>query len=287
MIYLALSILSATLIFVAFKFFDVFKINTLNAIIVNYITASTLGLFLYRGKVEPQSLMGVPWAWGTVAMGILFICIFNLMALTSQRSGVSVASVATKMSLVIPVLMGVVLYGDRLSPWQLLGILFALTAVFLASLKEEKIRIKFKDLLLPLLVFLGSGIIDAGIKYFEEMHLDHREIPLFSAMIFGCAALTGLIFVGSRSRGKPLKVQSKDLLGGICLGIPNYFSIYFLIRALRWEAFNSAAIFTLNNVGIVLLSTLMGILLFRERLSLKNWSGVALAVISIILVALF
>jgi len=287
MIYLALSILSATLIFVAFKFFDIFKVNTLNAIIVNYITASTLGLLLYQGKVELQPLLDAPWAWGTVAMGILFICIFNLMALTSQRSGVSVASVATKMSLVIPVLMGVVLYGDRLSPWQFLGILFALAAVLLASLKDEKIKIRSKDLLLPVLVFLGSGIIDVGIKYFEELYLQDREIPLFSAMVFGSAALTGLIFVVSKGLGKSQKVRAKDILGGICLGVPNYFSIYFLIRALRWEAFNSAAIFTLNNVGIVLFSTLLGILMFRERLSPKNWSGVALAVVGIILVALF
>src|SRR5690606_30909814 len=209
------------------------------------------------------------------------------MAMTSQRSGVSVASVATKMSLAIPVLMGVVLYGDRLSPWQLLGILLALAAVYLASLKEERIKLKFKDLWLPLLVFLGSGIIDTAIKYFEEMHLQDREIPLFSAMIFGCAALSGLIFVGALSRKSPPKVRGRDLIGGVCLGVPNYFSIYFMIQALRWEAFNSAAIFTLNNVGIVLLSTLVGILVFKERLSPKNWSGVGLAVVGIILVALF
>lgn len=287
MIFLALSILSSTLIFVAFKCFDRFGINTLNAIIVNYLTASALGLVLYSGQAEPLALLSAPWAWGTVAMGVLFISIFNLMALTSQRYGVSVASVATKMSLVIPILMGVVLYGDRLSPGQSFGILLALAAVYLSSLKEERIRIKFRELSLPLLVFLGSGIIDAGIKFFEETYLQDREIPLFSSMIFGCAALTGLIFVGSRSRSMPPKVRGRDLIGGLCLGVPNYFSIYFLIQALRWEAFNSSAIFTLNNVGIVLLSTVVGILIFRERLSAKNWSGVALAVVAIILVALF
>lgn len=284
---LALSILVSSLIFVAFKYFEVFKIRTLIAIITNYITACVLGLILYQGEVDLQGLVREPWAWGPMAMGVLFICIFNLMALTSQRAGVSVASVATKMSLVIPVLLGVVLYGERLSAVQLVGILFALAAVFLASLKEEQIHIRSRDLLLPVLVFLGSGAIDASIKYFEEKHLEDQEIPLFSAMVFGCAALTGLIFVAFRSLKTPLKVDYRDVLGGISLGIPNFFSIYFLIRALRWEQFNSAATFTLNNVGVVLLSTLFGILLFRERLSTKNWIGVVLAVIGIVLVALF
>src|SRR5690606_21226644 len=219
----------------------------------------TVGLLLYRGKVDLLQIVEASWAWGALAMGVLFICIFNLMAITSQKAGVSVASVATKMSLAIPVLVGVFLYGDRLSLLQGLGILLALTAVFLASLKGEGIRIGFRELLLPLLVFLGSGIIDASIKYFEHRHLSEAEIPLFSSMVFGCAALTGLVFVGGRSLKRPLKIAPRDILGGVLLGVPNFFSIYFLIRALRWDQFNSAATFTLNNVGVVLFSTLLGI----------------------------
>lgn len=74
-------------------------------------------------------------------------------------------------------------------------------------------------------------------------------------------------------------------MGGIVLGIPNYFSIYFLVMALRNPDFESSTLFTLNNVAIVTLSTLLGIALFRERLIKHNWIGLALAVISIILVA--
>src|SRR5690606_18540253 len=175
MIDLALSILNSTLILVIFKWFDVFRVRTLNAIIFNYITACTVGLFLYRGKVDLLQIAEASWAWVALAMGVLFICIFNLMAITSQKAGVSVASVATKMSLAIPVLVGVFLYGDRLSLLQGLGILLALAAVFLASLKEDGIKIGFRELLLPLLVFLGSGIIDASIKYFEHRHLSEAE----------------------------------------------------------------------------------------------------------------
>ena len=287
MIDLALSILSSSLIFIIFKGFEPMRVQTLNAIIFNYITACTVGLFLYEGKVDPGQIVEASWAWGPPAMGVLFICIFNLMAITSQRVGVSVTSVATKMSLAIPVLLGVFLYGDRLSLLQGIGILLALTAVYLASLKEGGIKIGFKQLLLPLLVFLGSGVIDASIKYFEHRHLREAEIPLFSAMVFGCAALSGLVFVGIRSLKKPMKLAPRDVLGGIILGVPNFFSIFFLIRALRWDRFNSAATFTLNNVGVVLFSTLLAIVLFRERLSQKNWGGVVLAVLGIILVALF
>lgn len=287
MIDLALSVLSSTLIFVAFKLFDVYKVQTLYAIITNYVVACLVGLFLYEGNVNVAQLTSTSWYWGPIALGVLFITIFNLMAKSTQVSGVSVTSVATKMSLVIPVVVGVVIYKEELSLLQIIGIVLALLAVYLSSQKEKGITINRKDLLLPLLVFLGSGIIDTSIKYFEAEHLTDQEIPIFSSMVFGCAALTGLIFIGIKSFKTPLRVNFRNILGGIALGVPNYFSIFFLIRALRSDMLNSAAVFTLNNVAIVMLSTVLGILLFKERLRPKNWSGVALAVLSIVLVALF
>lgn len=287
MLDLALSVLSSTWIFVVFKLYDVYKVQTLVAIIINYITACTVGFLLYEGPVSATEILNTSWAWGPLAMGILFITIFNLMAKTAQTSGVSVASVATKMSLVIPVIIGLLFYGEHLTFLQVTGILLALAAVYFASLKEKGITINRKDLILPLLVFLGSGAIDASIKYFEEKHLTDQEIPIFSSMVFGCAALSGLIYIGVGSKKQTLKINFKNVLGGVALGIPNYFSIYFLIRALRNNIWSSAAVFTLNNVAIVMLSTLLGILLFKERLSIKNWGGVALAIISIVLVALF
>lgn len=284
---LALSILSSTLIFVVFKLFDVYKIQTLYAIIVNYVVACIVGLFIYEGPMKMGDAVESSWFLGPIFLGVLFITIFNLMAKTAQVAGVSVASVATKMSLVVPVLFGVLFYQEHLSILQITGVILALAAVYLASLKEKHITINRKDLVLPTLVFLGSGIIDTSIKYFEENHLTSEEIPLFSSMIFGCAALTGFIFIGFKAFKTPLRINLKNVLGGIALGIPNYFSIFFLIRALRSDILESAALFTLNNVAIVMFSTLLGILMFKERLSLKNWSGVALAVVSIILVALF
>jgi len=59
------------------------------------------------------------------------------------------------------------------------------------------------------------------------------------------------------------------------------------MRALQTDNMNSASVFTINNVAIVMFSTLLGILLFKEKVSLKNWGGIVLAVLSIVLVALF
>ncbi|WP_373517679.1 EamA family transporter [Pricia sp.] len=287
MIYLALSILSSSFIFVVFKLFTRYKVETLFAIVVNYVVACSVGLFFYKGDVSLFEIPKKPWFLGTVALGLLFILVFNLMAATAQRLGVSVASVATKMSLAIPVLFGVAVYHEVLGPLKIIGILLALVAVYFASAKDKAISVRKASLLLPLSVFLGSGIIDTSIKYIQEFHVKEDDYPIFSATVFAAAAVTGIVFIGIKSLKKPIKISIRNVLGGIALGVPNYFSIYFLLKALQHDSLNSASVFTINNVAIVMFSTLLGIVLFKEHISVKNWTGIGLAVVSIVLVAFF
>src|SRR5690606_13181079 len=263
-----------------------YEVNTLQAIIINYFFACLVGFF---GFIQQTDLSVVPsklWFPGTLILGGLFISVFYLAALTTQRSGLSVVSVATKMSVAIPVFFGIVLYNESTGPVKLAGIALALVAVYLTSIKSsEGIRIKKRNLIFPLLVFVGSGIIDTLIKYLEVTYVAIDEVALFSTTIFALAGTIGiLILIGQAAMGK-LRITGKNILGGIILGIPNYFSIYFLVLALRSEGFESSVVFTLNNVAIVLLSTLLGILLFKERLLPKNWVGILIAIISILMVA--
>lgn len=287
MIYLLLSILASTLIFVVFKLFSKFKINTPHAIVVNYFVACASGIIAYNGTITSTEIPKYDWFYYTLGLGALFILVFNLMAITTQRSGLSVVSVATKMSVVIPVVFGLLYYKDSLGIYKAIGILLALIAVYLASVKKKDgLKIKPKNLIFPVLVFLGSGIIDTSIKYLEDSFVAEADVPLFSATIFFTAFTLGvLVLLVQKLRGK-FQFEWKNILGGIALGIPNYFSIYFVVKALRSDLFESSGIFTVNNVAIVILSTFVGILFFKERLLPKNWLGIGLAVLGIFLIAL-
>ena len=209
------------------------------------------------------------------------------MAITTQRSGLSVVSVATKMSLAIPILFGFIYYRESISFVKITGILLALTAVYFTSVKnEDGLKVKPKNLIFPILVFLGSGVIDTSIKFLENSFVAKDEVPLFSATIFASAFIIGIMVLVFQKLKGNFNFESKNLLGGVALGIPNYFSIYFLVQALRANGLESSTIFTLNNVAIVMLSTLLGIILFKEKLLPKNWLGIGLAVLSLILVTL-
>lgn len=286
MIYLLLSILASTFIFIIFKLFDRFKINTLQAIVFNYVTACFCGFITSKNQLNVDDIVQSQWFFGAVALGFLFIAIFNVMAITSQRNGLSVASVATKMSVIIPVIFGIYMYQESTGFQKMLGILLALFAVYFVSVKKHATFHFKSNLLFPIILFLGSGIIDTSIKFIESTYIKDVGIPLFSATIFFFAACFGIGILMFKIIGKNFKFNPQSILGGLALGIVNYASIYYLLKALHHETLESSTIFTINNVAIVMFTSLIGLALFKETLSFKNWIGVGLAIISILLVTL-
>ena len=288
MIFLALSIIASTLIFVIFRLFASYNINTLQAIVVNYFVACSCGVIGYQNSIELSAIPQYNWFYYTLALGALFIIVFNLMAITTQHNGLSVVSVATKMALVIPIAFGLWYYKEPLGPSKAAGIVLALIAVYLVAVKKDSsIILQKKNLVFPVLVFLGSGLIDTNLNFLQNDFItDKSLIPLFSSTIFLTAGVIGIMVLVAQKIKGVLVLEFKNIIAGIVLGIPNYFSIYFLVKALRSNLFDSSGIFTINNVGIVIISTLLGIVFFKEQLSVKNWIGITLAVISIALVSL-
>ncbi|MGB7842997.1 MAG: EamA family transporter, partial [Salinimicrobium sp.] len=280
------SILSSSVIFVIFKLYKRFKIDTLQAIIFNYFFAFSAGMLVDKQPLELERIPSESWFFGTVILGFLFIAVFYLAAITTQRSGLSVVSVATKMSVAIPVFFGIILYDESTGFVKIFGIVCALIAVYLTSIKKkEGIRIRKRNLIFPLLVFFGSGIIDTTLKYLETTYVAEADVALFSSTIFGIAGCIGIFLLVIQKIKGSLKLHFRNLLGGIALGIPNFGSIYFLVLALRSGGMESSTVFPVNNVAIVMISTFLGILLFKERMLPKNWIGIGLAVVSIILIA--
>ncbi len=286
MIYLVLSIIISSGLFVIFKYFGIYKVDVLKAIFINYVVAFILGFIFAERDFSVMEIPNQPWFYGALFLGALFVSIFFIMAMTAQKNGVSVASVAGKMSVVIPVFFGVFLYNESVTILKILGIIIALVAVYLTAVKEEKTAEKNAGLLFPILLFLGSGAIDTTLKYVEVNYVPKEDVSIFSGSLFGIAASIALIILLIKFIIKRTTFGIKNIIAGIVLGVPNYFSIVFLIKALQTEGFESSTLFTINNVGIVILSTIIGIILFKEQFSVKNKIGVALAVLGIVIVAL-
>lgn len=284
MIYLLLSILSSSSIFIIFKLYDRFNVNRLQAIIYNYGIACTCGVLAYKKPIILNELPQYDWFYYTIGLGFVFIAVFNVMAITAQRNGLSVVAVASKMSVVIPIIFGFLLYNESIGWIKILGILLALLSIYLVTVNPDKI-IKSGSLIYPLIVFIGSGFIDTSLKYLETTHVKEGDVALFSASIFATAFCIGIVIILHQLTKKTFKFEIKNLIGGLTLGIVNYFSIFFLIKAIGYKDLESSTVFTLNNVAILLTTAILGVVLFNEKLNTKNKLGILLASIGIVLVS--
>lgn len=287
MIWLILSMLCNTLLLLILKGFERYKVNMFPGIVVNYAVAGLLGLTLSNSFPLVAQVPSSDWWWAPLLMGSLFISIFVLIGRTTVESGVSVATVANKMSVVVPVIAAVFLYQEQLQALKIVGILLALGAVYLTTLPAGPQANKGRGhLLLPALVFIGSGIIDAFVNHVQKVLVPGNLIPLF----ISCSFLTAFIIGSTRlmyQRSKnQITVSWRDVLGGLVLGIPNYFSIYAITKALDAQLMDSSALYPVNNMGIVMLSAVGAFVLFKEKLSVLNWTGILLAMLAIGLIAI-
>ena len=269
-----------------FKLFDRFKVNTFQAIVINYAVAFLCGILYHHSVVTISEITDSKWFFGSLVLGVLFITVFNVMAITSQRNGLSVASVSGKMSVVIPVIFGIYVYNESVGFQKVTGIVLALFAVYLTSVKSKKPFNKNRGMVFPFLLFIGSGVIDTSIKFMESFFVPKDDIAIFSATIFLIAGLIGLAVILYKVLLSQFKFDIKSLVGGTFLGVFNYFSMYYLIKALQVESLESSTIFTLNNVATVMLTTLIGLFLFKETIYTKNWIGIILAILSITIITL-
>lgn len=282
MIWLLLSILCSTLIFVNFKLFSRYKVSNLQAIVVNYFVAFAVGLLSNGFEMKPAELLDKPWFYSILVLGFLFIFLFQLMALVSQKFGIAAVSVTVKMSLVIPVGFAIWYYGDNPSALKIAGIVAALAAVYLSTRKPIKTKAHPAYVFLPITLFIGSGFLDTFLKYNQHELVPRLEQSYFASLIFLTAGVLGAVMLLVRLIQKQEKLHWRNIIGGITLGIPNYGSIYFLLLAL--EGLESSVIFPINNVGIVALSVIIGWSLFHEHLSRINKIGVILALVAIFLI---
>ena len=288
--YLLLGILFNVAIFLIFRGYVRFGVNTLPAIVVNYFVCVITGL-VFMGDGANLNLISTdsPWLIFALFLGAMFISTFYMMALTTQRLSVTVSSIAAKMSLAIPVVFSLFILqidSKEFNFLNYLGIALAFVAIYLSSWKPKVVgkaplpanRLLF---LLPLGVFLCSGIIDTTINYTSYRYLTASEEALFPLVIFGVAAVLGFILQLVRR----IPTGRKEWLGGIVLGVPNFFSVYFIVKGLAEFDNNGAFFYPLLNISIILGSSVAAILLFKERLLPLNHIGLALAVLAIFLLS--
>lgn len=293
MLYLIGSIILTSYLTLAFKVCERYRVSIFQAIVFNYITCVITGSVFNGSFPINAEVVQTPWFHWALVMGVLFVSIFNVVGLTAQKIGVAVASVANKLSLIIPVVLSVYLYREMVAGWKLAGVLLALVAVVLTCYptgkpsgnSDKHPSHKKWEYLLPLILFIGSGLLDALINHVQKTYVTDENYNAYLISGFASAGSIGItVLLIQYARGKQV-FSYRNVLAGILIGIPNYFSIWCLVRFLKESPWQSSASIPVNNMGIVLFSSVVAWLLFKEKLSKWNWMGIALSLLAIYLIA--
>lgn len=280
MIYLGLSIFSSSIIFVIFKLFAKFQIDTLQALVVNYFTALICGLSLYGHEINESTWSNLIWLPFAAACSVLFIGLFFVMANSSQKNGVASTSVAVKMSMAVSLLLMIIAYKENLPILKILGIALAFIGVYLVSSSKSAQKNHAGWMLIVL--FLGSGALDFILNIVMNKYLGSLTPSIFAAFGFGFAGIIGIIVL----TGKYIRTKStfklKNVVAGLILGIPNFFSIYFLMVSYKSTGWDNTTVLAVTNVSVVVFSSLIGFIAFKESAGIKKLIGLACALAAII-----
>jgi len=283
MIYLIFAIFTSSAIIVVFKLFNKFSINNIQAITANYFIASLLGFFTVPYKYQAETIISADWLLLSLLAGISLIVVFNIFALSSQKAGVAITAISGKMSVVIPVSIGIIFYHDAVNFWIIAGIIASLLAFYLSFKKKEQLDVRKLSYLLPMLVFIGNGTNDSLLKHSEKFFIG-GDTALFLSVAFLFSFIIGTLILLIDMVKNKSTLRVKHFIAGLILGLLNYASTYFFLKALSY--YPNTIFFPLFNVSIVVIAAITAFFIFREKLTTINWLGIILALAAILMITL-
>ena len=283
MIYVLLSVICSVLVSVLLKLARRFQIDIGQAIAWNYAVAGALTTLLLQPSLATLREPAAPWL-ALAGLGVLLPTIFLALGASVRHAGIVRSDTAQRLSLLISLLAAFVLFGEQLNGLKMAGIALGLLALLCMVWRNGQGTADggIAGWLYPLLVLGGFGAIDI---LFKRVAL--AGVPLGASLqaMFALALLVAFALqLWRRLRGRT-RFTMRSVLGGVALGLANFGNILFYLRGHRALPQHPALVFASMNIGVVALGALVGVLLFRERLSRLNLGGVLLALLAIVLIA--
>ncbi|NLY63421.1 MAG: EamA/RhaT family transporter, partial [Alcaligenaceae bacterium] len=247
------------------------------AIAFNYVTAITLCWFILQPDFAASKTQNLPWLLFAI-LGVLLPTIFIAMFKAVEFAGIVRADAAQRLSLFLPILASFTLFGEALSTSRGVSLAIAFIALFCLLWKPASTSTSTQTrsgALFLLLVWIGYGVIDI---LFKQMAKTGTSFP---AGLFIAFALAGLMMFAYLFAGKA-RWNLRNAIGGLILGSFNFGNILFYIKAHQHFSQNPTLVFTTMNIGVISLGTLIGALVFKEKISLVNAAGIVLAIVAVL-----
>lgn len=277
MLYLILAIMSSVLISTFMRASEKYITNQMGMFAANYAICSVLSL----GYMEWESISNVGINFTPIFLmggisGILYLANFVFLKYNMQKNGIVLSSTFMKLGVLIPTIMAVVVFGETPKLLQGLGIVIAIVAIVVFNFQKDAMKDGTQKYLLLLLLLL-SGFTDSMAKIYEQFG-DVKGSDIYLLVTFLVAFLLALILMIRNKMG----FHRKDFGYGLLIGIPNYYSARFLLMALR--SVDAVLVYPLYSIATIILLTIVGVIIFREKLSVQKILALVLVMVSISLI---
>lgn len=297
MLFLLIAAVCGALFSIIFKVCQRKGIDTMQAILFNYVT----GILVAWVPLFARQLSGGPavvnpfaqsWIWLALLQGFFFMSGFIVMAQSTRHCGVALTTVAARASLVIPVVLSWVILAGPAPRWipVVLVIVALVLIAFGKGADKQAAGQTGKAYLLFFFVFLFYGIADFSLKAVQntvslqcgdDSALVSRQLTALTGTIFLMAALLSLAVVVCRPKSQRRPFDGRAVAAGALLGLVNLGCTTCILRSLT--LLPAGTFFPLYNIAIVILGTLAGILLFKEKIRPLQFVGLAVAIVAIVI----
>lgn len=249
------------------------------AIAFNYIVALSLSWFLLKPDFKGLEFTDfIAQSENTpifLALGILLPSVFIIMSKAVEFAGIVRSDAAQRLSLFLPILAAFLIFHETLSQSKVVGIVLAFVGLFcLLSKPNQQSAVVFRGVLALVGVWFGYGIIDI---LFKQVAKSGGAFPTTLFIAFSLAACIMFIYL----LFKRTQWNVASFVGGIILGVLNFFNILFYIKAHQSFGSNPTLVFAGMNIGVICLGTITGALIFKEKISKVNWLGIVFSLSAI------
>jgi len=292
--HLILAVAASSLVAILMRISEAHVKNNFAMFMANYFVCSTIALLYMTGKQPFAMREGLPFAAGLgLISGSLYLINFVLLKYCIGKSGVMLSSIFMKLGVIVPALMAILVFGEQPKAVQILGLVLAAAAILLIYLEPQKAdgvgingevegvsgasaRTLRTGSLMLILLLVVSGFTESMANIYDKTGVADAKNHFLLFNFFTAFLLSGAITLIKRQH-----VGWKDIAFGVIIGIPNYHATRFLLLALG--SVPAVITYPVYNIGAIVLISLAGVLLFKERLTLRKLFGLLLIAAALVL----
>lgn len=276
MFYLILAILSNSLLSIIMRLGEG-RVRCRNAMFAaNYLTCSAMAVgFMGVSNLIPAASGLTHATLLGLANGVVYLSSLILMQKNIHTNGVVLPSVFSRIgALIVPLIVSILCFGEIPTWMQAVGFVLAIIAILMINYRRDGAPANSMMLLLTLLLIDGVVAIMSMIfnKTGNVALSDHFLFFTFASACLMCVALI------LKNHEKPALV---DVAFGVLFGVPNFLSSKFLLKAL--EAVPSVIVYPMRSVASIVIITLTGVMLFREKLTKRQIIAMGIILVSLVL----